>query len=287
MAASKTTKKEETIVQVNDELTKVSTPLKGLQAKLQTARVALQKAGLNKSGENKYSHYNYFQLKDFLPKVNEIFANLGLYSHYEIAPVEVCVKETVTENGTIIKEPMVQTLAKLTIVDIETKEFDTYTMEVQNLEKTQQQNSYQAAGGRSTYYKRYLYRDALEIEEDDDVEPMTGAPEVSYQEPVKETKPKKAPKAATVQPQPTTIQQDIVQPQNNITPEVVQNNESDVNPDAILSQSSREEVMVAITSKGLDAFATLNNYCQQKGIGAPSGLKESDKEALLAFIAEQ
>lgn len=282
MATTKTTKKEETIVQVNDELMKVSTPLKGLQAKLQTARVALQKAGLNKSGENKYSHYAYFQLKDFLPKVNEIFASLGLYSHYEIAPVEVCTKETITENGTIIKEPMVQTLAKLTITDIETKEFDTYTMEVQSVEKTQQQNWYQAAGGRSTYYKRYLYRDALEIEEDDDVETMTGAPEVSYQEPVKETKPKKTAKSVA----PTTIQQDIVQPQNNITPEVVKV-ETTSNPDDILSQESREEVMVAITSKGLDAFATLNNYCQQKGIGAPSGLKESDKEALLAFIAEQ
>ena len=40
--------------------------------KLQKARVDLQKKELKKSGKNTYSNYDYFQLADFLPELNEI-----------------------------------------------------------------------------------------------------------------------------------------------------------------------------------------------------------------------
>ena len=108
-------------------------------------------------------------------------------------------------------------------------------MEVQNLEKTQQQNSYQAAGGRSTYYKRYLYRDALEIEEDDDVEPMTGAPEIKYQAPEEVTPYQfETPQASTIQ------QENIIKPEDNITPEPKKKT-TKASSDAVLSQESRDE----------------------------------------------
>lgn len=46
--------------------------------KLQKARVSLQSMELKKSGHNKFVGYKYFELSDFLPAVNNIFANLGL-----------------------------------------------------------------------------------------------------------------------------------------------------------------------------------------------------------------
>ena len=48
--------------------------------KLQKARVELQSLGLKMGGHNKFADFKYFELKDFLPKVNEIFENLKLFS---------------------------------------------------------------------------------------------------------------------------------------------------------------------------------------------------------------
>ena len=45
--------------------------------KLNEARIRLQNTELTKSGHNKFAGYKYFELADFLPAVQEIFANLG------------------------------------------------------------------------------------------------------------------------------------------------------------------------------------------------------------------
>jgi hypothetical protein len=49
-------------------------------AKLQKARIKLQSAAIKKSGHNKFAGYQYFELGDFLPTINEIFNELGLCS---------------------------------------------------------------------------------------------------------------------------------------------------------------------------------------------------------------
>ena len=46
--------------------------------KLQKSRVELQAKNLKKSGKNSYSNYEYFELGDFLPGVNEVCNNNGL-----------------------------------------------------------------------------------------------------------------------------------------------------------------------------------------------------------------
>jgi len=46
--------------------------------KIATARTKLQSMPLKKSGHNKFAGYNYFELGDFLPACNDIFAELGL-----------------------------------------------------------------------------------------------------------------------------------------------------------------------------------------------------------------
>ena len=48
------------------------------------ARVELQKRKLKKSGKNKYAGFDYFELKDVLPTINEINAELGLMTIFNI-----------------------------------------------------------------------------------------------------------------------------------------------------------------------------------------------------------
>lgn len=287
MPAAKT-KKEETV--------DLSIPLKGVKAKLQAARVALAKTNLSKTGKNDFAHFEFFQLKDFLPKAQEIFTKIGLHSEYTIMPRVIAYKETIDGNN-IIKEPIIREIAQLVIKDIESDEEEIYSMEVQPvvIGNNTKQNIYQAAGGRSTYYKRYLYRDALEIEEDDESDQVLGQQDVNYVEPnVQETTPYNF-----QQPVSTSIQQDIVNTQQapmqqtvdmgtpvTISPDNGQVNtqQENVNPDDILSQDSRVEVMNIINGKNLNGFEVINKYCEMNQIPTPSDLKEKDKIGLLDYI---
>lgn len=46
--------------------------------KLMQARIRLQKTELKKSGHNKFAGFHYFELGDFLPAIQSIFAEVGL-----------------------------------------------------------------------------------------------------------------------------------------------------------------------------------------------------------------
>ena len=52
--------------------------------KLSKARLLLQQKKLKKSGKNKFSGFDYFELSDFLPSINEIFNEVGLCSQFYI-----------------------------------------------------------------------------------------------------------------------------------------------------------------------------------------------------------
>lgn len=120
--------------------------------KLMQARLRLQKTDLKKSGHNKFAGYFYFELGDFLPTVQEIFADIGLCGIVSFGP----------------------DIATLTITDIESGAFITITSpmgsaalkgchEVQNI------------GAVETYQRRYLWVAAMEIVEHDALDATTGA----------------------------------------------------------------------------------------------------------------
>jgi hypothetical protein len=46
--------------------------------KLQLGRVLLQNTKLNKSGRNKFAGYDYFELGDFIPAIQNICEDIGL-----------------------------------------------------------------------------------------------------------------------------------------------------------------------------------------------------------------
>lgn len=284
MATKTTTKTEE--VKLNIEL-------KGVKAKLQTARVALMSTSLKKTGKNDFAHFDFFQLKDFLPEAQKIFTKLGVTTQYTIMPRVIANIERV-ENEVIIKEPIIRDIARLVVKDIESDEELIFEMEAAPVQigNNTKQNIYQAAGGRSTYYKRYLYRDALEIEEDDESDTVLGQPDIEYQ-----TAPMTPYDFQT--PQPAPIQQAIVeqsigqpiinQPTNLNVIDTPQQMEQEIdavleNTNDLISQASKEEAMNLIIQKGLNGFEVINNYCQQNGIASPAELKESDKAGLIAFI---
>jgi len=112
--------------------------------KLQAARIRLQKTKLSKSGYNKFAGYDYFELGDFLPAINEIFSELDLCSIVSFG-----------------KE-----LATLTIIDTESGEEIVITSPMAEAQ-LKGCHPIQNLGAVETYSRRYLYVTALEIVEHD------------------------------------------------------------------------------------------------------------------------
>lgn len=126
-------------------------------SKLSRARVALQGCSLNKSGNNKFAGYRYFELADFLPTVQAIFNDVGL-----------CDVISFTED-----------VATMTIYDVEDGSSVVFTspMGSANLKGC---HMVQNIGAVETYQRRYLYTVAMAIVEHDALDATTGgiAPEV-------------------------------------------------------------------------------------------------------------
>jgi hypothetical protein len=127
--------------------------------KLQKCRVELQNLKLKKSGKNNYAGFEYFELKDFLPTVNELFAKNKMFSNFS----------------------MTSEIAELEIIDCEDKTSVKFTSPIAELE-LKGCNKIQALGGTHTYLKRYLYINALEIVDADLFDAVSGK-ETEEQEP--------------------------------------------------------------------------------------------------------
>lgn len=137
----------------------VQIKINSVMKKLQQSRVDWQSKPRKKSGFNKFQNFKYFVLKDILPTVNEIFNKNGLYSQYNLT----------------------KDYAELIITDSSTGDYLTYRIPVQKLDNPTMQN----IGAINTYSKRYLYMNALEIEEDED---ELNSQDLDKSEEVKQTK---------------------------------------------------------------------------------------------------
>jgi hypothetical protein len=115
--------------------------------KLQKARIKLQSMKLTKSGYNSYAGFKYFELSDFLPSVNTIFAELNLCSVFSIHANE----------------------AILYIIDPETGGQIVFTSPLADA-SSGKAPPIQALGSQHTYLRRYLFLNALEITEHDAVD---------------------------------------------------------------------------------------------------------------------
>jgi len=138
--------------------------------KLNEARVALQNAPLQKSGNNKFAGYKYFELGDFLPTINKIFYEIGLCGIVSFSSDLATLTITDTEDGSqvSITSPMGSASLK-------------GCHEVQNI------------GAVETYQRRYLWSAALEIIENDVLDSTTNPVETP-----KKVEPAKPAQAAPV-----------------------------------------------------------------------------------------
>jgi len=112
--------------------------------KLMQARIALQNAPLKKSGHNKLAGYSYFELGDFIPTINQIFADVGLCGvvSYDAEIASLTITDVDDGTNIVITSPMADANLK-----------DCHP--IQNL------------GAVETYTRRYLWVTAMEIVEHD------------------------------------------------------------------------------------------------------------------------
>lgn len=126
--------------------------------KLNEARMLFQKLKINKTGENSFAGYKYFELGDFLIPALGIFYDLGL-------------------SGVI---SFTADLATLTITDVDSCEqvLITSPMSTASLKAA---HAIQNLGAVQTYLRRYLWVAALEIVEHDAIDSSPGAEKMDVQ----------------------------------------------------------------------------------------------------------
>lgn len=108
-------------------------------------RVELQKSNLKKTGKNKYAGFDYFELADFLPKLNELMLSEGINDNFTIENDEAILKLKKGEEIEVYKIPFKIFETPLT------KDGKASMQDIQYL------------GALNTYYKRYLYLNAFGI----------------------------------------------------------------------------------------------------------------------------
>lgn len=129
--------------------------------KLQKARVELQEMNLKKSGHNKFAGFSYYELADFLPAINIICNNIGLFTAISF--------ET--------------DYAILKIYDVD--DMDKFVEFKSPMKEIQQKgcNDIQSLGSVETYSRRYLYLTAFEIVENDFSDAVLGKDDGKYSKP--------------------------------------------------------------------------------------------------------
>lgn len=147
--------------------------------KLMQARIELQGTQLKKSGHNKFAGYNYFELGDFLPTIQNIFNRLGLCGvvSYSTEYATLTISDTDDGSVIVITSPLSEANLK-------------GAHPIQNL------------GAVETYQRRYLWMTAMEIVEHDVLDSGQGSDEKPKPEKKPDPKPEKPPEKMEGKPGP-------------------------------------------------------------------------------------
>lgn len=127
---------------------------KNLNESIIEIRVELQNSKIKKSGKNKFAGFDYFELADFLPRLNELMQKEGINDNFKIT----------------------NDIASLTLIKGEEKQEYTmpFVMFATPLNKSGQPSmqDIQYLGALNTYYKRYLYLNAFGITDGEVIDSM-------------------------------------------------------------------------------------------------------------------
>ena len=274
-----------------------------IYAKLNVIRLELSKK-MEKSGKNDYSHYDYFQLKDFIPQTIALCNDQGILTLFWVGkekldlPTKKVTEEKFDDNGVLIGKITTEEdnftyieYGYLRAIDLESGEEILLKKETRECQVTGAQ-AIQNLGSKSTYMKRYLYMDLLEINENDKIEEMTGAPVKAESKPVtKVSKPKVSTVKTTVE---TPVQQDIT-PYNisevntkpaEITPVEINTEEItpvEINTEELMSMETKMSLANYIKTVGLDPRTTIVEVAKELGTDVPQ-LKECQKDKILEIV---
>lgn len=277
-------------------------------AKMNVVRTELNKS-LEKGGKNSYSHYDYFQLQDFIPSLLRLCNDNGLFTQFWIGkdkieqPTEIVEVTTIDETGNTIttkttKENFAYAeFAHLVVYDVESGDTLEFTKETAPCSLSGAQ-PIQNLGSKTTYMKRYMYMDAFEIVEGDKIEDMTGMTEPKVEKKAKTTtsKPKVAPvttqpvyvEAPTVEAmyetntQPTPV---VEQVSAQVTSQVQPTIEASVEVQAeqLMSLDTKSMLANMIKEAGLEPRDEIVNFARELGTDVPL-LKESDKDKIIELL---
>ena len=291
-------------------------------AKMNVVRTELNKT-LEKGGKNNYSHYDYFQLQDFIPTLLRLCNENGLFTQFWIGrdkvdmPTETVEVTTTDSDGNTITTKTVKEnfqyaeFAHLLVTDVESQETIEFTKETANCSLSGAQ-PIQNLGSKTTYMKRYMYMDAFEIVENDKIEEETGKPAPKVE---KKTTKSSKPKVEAVATQPVYTEASTVEAMyeaNNIVePTIAYNTGSglaasptpismevtqptnvspvveasvEVQAEALMSMETKMELANMFKEAGLDPRTTIAEFTQALGVQDVPFLKESDKERIIELF---
>ena len=148
-----------------EEQTTEKTVQRNLNESIIKIRVDLQNSKIKKSGKNKFANFDYFELSDFLPRLNELMLEEGINDNFKITndmAILTLIKGEEKQEYTI---PFVIFDTPLTYK----KDKNGNYLKDKNGEYIQvpSMQDIQYLGALNTYYKRYLYLNAFGIVEND------------------------------------------------------------------------------------------------------------------------
>lgn len=160
MATKKETVAKEISVDKKENLEAIAEEeqrLKELPMHLKLAAIRVSLIGIQKGGKNDFGKYNYYELSDFLPIINEKYLLYGLN--------DVVTTEAITNMaGEVISQKMV-----LTVIDALSGQAVTTEIVIPYSDKKGNQ-AIQEVGAFQTYGRRYLYLALFGITDGDKID---------------------------------------------------------------------------------------------------------------------
>lgn len=143
---------------------------KNLNDSIISIRVKLQNSKLKKSGKNKFAGFDYFELADFLPKLNELMLEEKINDRFYIKDDLATLELQKGEEINVYTMPFVLFSTPLTYKKDKSGNFlknkDGEYIQMPSMQDIQY------LGALNTYYKRYLYLNAFGITDGEVIDRM-------------------------------------------------------------------------------------------------------------------
>ena len=153
-----------------EEQTTKKTVQRNLNESIIKIRVDLQNSKIKKSGKNKFANFDYFELSDFLPKLNELMLQEGINDRFYIKDGNAILELIKGEEKQEYTIPFVIFDTPLTYKKDKTGNY----LKDKNGEYIQvpSMQDIQYLGALNTYYKRYLYLNAFGVTDGEIIDSM-------------------------------------------------------------------------------------------------------------------